>query len=337
MITIIGAGLGGLALAQGLMRRGHACQVLEQDADASSRAQGFRISLNALGREALRELLPPERHARILATEAKVGRRFAFARTPARALLEFDADAWTVCRPLLRAILAEDVPIRWGTPVETPPEGELVVGADGVGSRVRAWLSARTTVPEVFDTGVTNIAGYVLRTRAWEGRLPLNARGAVQYLGPEGQTLFVSFCERDDRTPMVLWALSARGEAVTPAPGWHPVLQELMQNPTERGRIRSSRFNVPKQRLHAGVTLLGDAAHAMPPQRGLGGNNAFEDARLLCARLDDIGAYEREMFTRAKVAIEESEEAAQLMHLRNPITRGLRNAALAIGGRFASR
>jgi len=46
------------------------------------------------------------------------------------------------------------------------------------------------------------------------------------------------------------------------------------------------------------VTLLGDAAHLMPPQRGLGGNSALEYARVLADALatnesivDAVSAY----------------------------------------------
>ena len=68
-------------------------------------------------------------------------------------------------------------------------------------------------------------------------------------------------------------------------------------------------------------TLLGDAAHAMPTEKGLGGNNVLEDARLLSALLTAaqnpidwpgvIEKYEREMFARAKAAVQESENAAE--------------------------
>ena len=69
------------------------------------------------------------------------------------------------------------------------------------------------------------------------------------------------------------------------------------------------------------TTLLGDSAHAMPTEKGLGGNNVLEDARLLSALLADspnpigwpklIKQYEREMFARAKTAVQESESAAE--------------------------
>jgi 2-polyprenyl-6-methoxyphenol hydroxylase-like FAD-dependent oxidoreductase len=337
MITIVGAGLGGLALAQGLMRRGIEVRVLERDANALSRAQGFRITLNAQGRAALRELLPPERYARVVALEAQVGRGFAFATSPEQAILRINADAWTVCRPALRAILAEDVVIGWGARVDRLPEGELVVGADGVNSCVREWLRPNAPVPEVFDTGILSVGAHVARTAQWNERLPLNEQGSVQYLGPEGQTLFVSYCEQPDRTPTILWALSQRASHVTPSPGWHPVLLELMQHgPSERFSIRSSRIHLPKQRLAPGVTLLGDAAHAMPPQRGLGGNCAFEDARQLCGKLHDIAGYEAELFVRGKKAVAESEEAANLVHMKNPLARGLRNGVLRVVAAFSA-
>lgn len=69
------------------------------------------------------------------------------------------------------------------------------------------------------------------------------------------------------------------------------------------------------------VTLVGDSAHAMPIEKGLGGNNVLEDARLLSALiaaapkpidwLQVIKTYETEMFARAKMAIQESENAAE--------------------------
>jgi len=68
------------------------------------------------------------------------------------------------------------------------------------------------------------------------------------------------------------------------------------------------------------VTLLGDAAHAMATEK-VGGNNVLEDARLLSALFASspkpidwaglIGKYEREMFARVKVAVQESENAAE--------------------------
>ena len=61
-VTIIGAGLGGLCLAQGLRRRGIAFDVFERDAAMSSRPQGYRIRIDADGQDALQACLPPARY-----------------------------------------------------------------------------------------------------------------------------------------------------------------------------------------------------------------------------------------------------------------------------------
>lgn len=54
------------------------------------------------------------------------------------------------------------------------------------------------------------------------------------------------------------------------------------------------------------VTLVGDSAYAMSNVRGLGGNNVLEDDWPQLTK-----KYEREMFARAKIAIQESENAAE--------------------------
>jgi 2-polyprenyl-6-methoxyphenol hydroxylase-like FAD-dependent oxidoreductase len=331
MIHIVGAGLGGLALAQGLKHRGVPFRVYERDRDASGREQGYRISLNAEGRGALERLLPRSLYERILALECRdVGRDFFFARSPDHALLRLRADAWTMCRPAMRAALLEGIDVEWGVHVKSLddlPEVELTVAADGVGSALRA--SVRHA-PRVVDTGFRTTAGLVRRTREWEERLPLEHAGAVQYFGRK-QSLFVSFCELDDRTPMVLWALTARSmEPPEPNDAWHPTLRALMtagDRTPDRLPLRTTQIEMPRERLHPRLTLLGDAAHAMPPQRGLGGNTAFADALLLCDRLDDVAGYERELFRRGRERVAESEQALRLLGY-GPVGGWVRDAVL---------
>jgi 2-polyprenyl-6-methoxyphenol hydroxylase-like FAD-dependent oxidoreductase len=269
--------------------------------------------------------------------------------------------------------------LRWGSHVlviEEQPAGvalrlaggetvtaDLVVGADGATSSVREALrSAGAAVPEVVDLGIVSIGGHVDRAGGWDERLPLNRAGAVQYFGPEGWSLFVSFCEREDRTPTVLWALSRRGE-VPDDPGvaatqamtdrhWHPELRRLVTGTAAADLIapiamRTSRLpkGTPRSPMsaHGRVTLLGDAAHLMPPQRGLGGNSALADARVLADALatrpsiaEAVAAYESEMRTRTRKAVDESEESAGMFHFRNPVAVALRSTALR-GASLAQR
>lgn len=70
-ILIIGAGLGGLALAQGLIRTGFNVTVFERDEGSISRAQGYRISIRSRGMNALAAILTPEKMSRLSAA-AKV-------------------------------------------------------------------------------------------------------------------------------------------------------------------------------------------------------------------------------------------------------------------------
>ncbi|CAK4033729.1 FAD binding domain-containing isoform 1 [Lecanosticta acicola] len=99
------------------------------------------------------------------------------------------------------------------------------------------------------------------------------------------------------------------------------------------------------QPLASHVTLAGDAAHAMPPYRGQGLNNALEDSYLLTKLLIEVGThpspealtsllrqYEREMIPRAKLEMQISTTAARLAHeyenrMENPLIKlGIRRS-----------
>jgi 2-polyprenyl-6-methoxyphenol hydroxylase-like FAD-dependent oxidoreductase len=167
------------------------------------------------------------------------------------------------------------------------------------------------------------------------------------------------FSERADRSPTVFWAFSE--EIVDRKAPWYQFDQasecrmrilahckQLMENEPWHESLKKLIYDTPAEAIMAPwltrttqfpdsdqfpmvltgrITLLGDSAHAMPTEKGLGGNNVLEDARLLSALLADapkpinwprlIEKYEREMFARTKVAVQESESAAEYFrHLR---------------------
>src|SRR5207237_10756317 len=58
-ILIIGGGIGGLTLAQGLKRGGVSAAVYERDRTLTDRLQGYRVHISPTGSRALHECLPP--------------------------------------------------------------------------------------------------------------------------------------------------------------------------------------------------------------------------------------------------------------------------------------
>lgn len=377
-ILIIGAGLGGLALAQGLINAGFNVCVFERDESPTSRLQGYRISIRTLGMRALAALLTPEKMRKVAMTRATdVGDGFTCANEkmqPFFTVPQGQDAAVPFLRSELRNLLQEGVNIEWNKQLVLFEEkgdcvvahfkdgshaaGDLLVGCDGGASTVRELLpvvyrDGLGSVPNVIEGTRAVLGGQIERTAKWDALLPLNQTGLVHYLGPHSHYLGVCFSERADRSPTVFWAFTEEIEDVS-APRyqfdeglqcririlnhckqlmkgepWHENLKKLVHATAAEAimapwLIRTTRFSdsphfpmAPTGR----VTLLGDSAHAMPTQRGLGGSNVLEDARLLSTLLTSsmhpidwpklIGEYEKEMVARAKVAVQESESAAE--------------------------
>ena len=60
-VAVAGGGLGGLCLAQGLLKAGVDVTVYERDAQLADRRQGYRLHVDARAGLALEQCLPPHR------------------------------------------------------------------------------------------------------------------------------------------------------------------------------------------------------------------------------------------------------------------------------------
>src|SRR5215831_14067750 len=77
-VCIIGAGTGGLCLAQGLKQDHVEVEVYERDHSLVDRLQGYRLSINATGSRALQACLPERLFEKLVANGAKPSESVAF-------------------------------------------------------------------------------------------------------------------------------------------------------------------------------------------------------------------------------------------------------------------
>lgn len=394
-VLIIGAGLGGLSLAQGLNRACFNTVVLERDESPLSRVQGYRISVHSMGINALEQLLDSSHFTALKKAKiADVGDGFSYADAMQKPLLRIPHGgnvAVQFLRSEIRDVLLDGVNVLWNKHFVSfmeqgdkivahckdgsSFEADLLVGCDGSGSKVLDFMhnsltTKRSSLPQITASGVAGMGGHIVRDQDWERLLPLNHTGPACFFGPDGDLLFVCFSEAKDRTPTIYWLLSEwmndrdeswyragtlheqqekllfRCQSIVDNDRWNEGLRKLIRNtkPSEMRDawiLKSTRFSPHKKFPmwpSAKVTLVGDSAHAMPPDRGLGGNNVLEDARLLTSLLtgqkqitkEIIAEYERQMFTRAEKAVVESYRALRMHLIKNKLGAKARNVSLKI-------
>jgi 2-polyprenyl-6-methoxyphenol hydroxylase-like FAD-dependent oxidoreductase len=189
-VLVIGGGIGGLCLAQGLKARGISFAVYERDTTPDARLQGYRLNIEPQGSAALHDCLPGPLWDILVATSGDPGAGMGIYTEDLRELMrEYSGAGVTdpvrgthavsriTLRRLLLAGLDEEVHfgkefVRYeqhtdGTVTAhfadgTTATGDLLVGADGARSRVRRQLLPHATTADAPGIGIG-------------GKLPLNA------------------------------------------------------------------------------------------------------------------------------------------------------------------
>lgn len=318
-IAIAGAGLGGLTCARVLQLRGlENVTVFERESSPDARQQGGTIDLHAgSGQEAVRTAGLYDQWRALARFEGQEQRTVDHATA---ALITHEPPEGDfrpeIDRGQLRGLLLDSLTpgtVTWGLGIAgARPGGEvtfldgskatfdLVIGADGAWSRVRGAVSPAT--PEY--TGVMFVE---TRHDNDERLLDLTGQGTM-VADHDGVMLW---CQRNSGNHIRAYACMRANEDWRPSKaelleayeGWHPSLTafidgELIYRPLYALPVPHTWDHTP------GVTLLGDAAHLMPPL-GVGANLAMQDAAELALAVADHGvlegvrAYESAMLPRA--------------------------------------
>ncbi|OJY27572.1 MAG: monooxygenase [Rhodobacterales bacterium 65-51] len=368
-ITVLGAGVAGLALAVALARRGASVTVLEQAEAIREVGAGLQITpngvavLRALGLgEALAAVAPQAQAVElrdgygggtVLRMDlARLRPGLSWHLTHRADLIELLAAAARAAGVQIRLLqkiekvdLSGDQPsLMTAQGVELRPA--LLIGADGLHSRLRAALTGvvapfftrqvawRAVIPETTDTAP------VAEVHMGAGRhlvsYPLRGGRLRNIVAVEERNRWVDegWNLRDDPLALRL-AFEEFGPRVR---GWLDRVEDLWLWGVFRHPVAESWGRV----LPAGfAAILGDAAHPTLPFLAQGANMALEDAWVLADLLDRHGpgetalaAYTAARAPRCAKIVAAANSNARAYHLRG-VVREVAHLGLRIGGRVA--
>jgi 2-polyprenyl-6-methoxyphenol hydroxylase-like FAD-dependent oxidoreductase len=356
---VVGAGIGGLAAAIALQRSGREVLVLERAPELTEVGAGISLwpnAVNALHRlgigDAIEAAGAPSHDA---AFRSMHGVQLGASITN-RLEERFGAPLILIHRARLqdamRRALADET-IRLGAECAAVEQsdaevtvrlvggglerGAVVIGADGLHSRVRAAL---------FGDGPPRYAGIT----AWRGVVPLDdTLGRAITSGESFGRGSLFGVARLNGSQAYWWAGIRRAESDGDEPAvekssllrayaeWHVPIPELIAATPPEAIIRTCLYDRhPLERLNLGrTTVAGDAAHPMLPNLGQGACQAIEDAVVLSEELastDDVvtalARYSARRSRHTAGVVRASRQMSRIAHLRNPVAAGLRNALL---------
>jgi salicylate hydroxylase len=364
-VLIAGGGIGGITTALALRQRGIDTQLFEQADGFREVGAGIQLSANAtrvlrtlgLGEALARVAVYPEgRDYRAWDT----GERVFWTPLGEQAEVHFGAPYYQVHRADLLGILVNvlgDADIHLNARIQAFEQdghgvtmtladartvtGDVLVGADGIHSTVRAQLFGRE---QPRYTGCVAWRGLVPAERLTHFDLGLvngiwigPNRSMVQYYVSAGRMFNWVGISRSDHAAQESWLGEGRAEdALAEYADWHPSIRAIIEV-TPRVLRQALYDREPLAEWRVGrVVLLGDAAHPMMPFYAQGAGQSIEDAYILAGCLalrpdEPVAALERYVRLRQPRTAwiqQLSRREEKLYHIADPAVIARRNTTL---------
>jgi FAD-dependent urate hydroxylase len=354
--AIIGAGIGGLAAGIALQRIGWNVQLYERADRLSPLNHSFALLPTVV--LALRKLQIDD----VVMKHGKKIREVVFRKRTGQMLSRFDftpieeetgIPALSITRSRLQEVLADKCGpgrVSFGktlTGYEQKNESvvltfadkevveyDLLVGADGIDSRVRNIL---------LDDGRPRYSGcncWVGLSEPAFGLLPEQltvetwGRGArFAALHSSDQLLYWYFA-LNEQTPTIRAERGDKSEVLRYLRGWHQPIADIVASTPEEMITKIGIYDrKPARNWSFGhVTLLGDAAHPIAPNVGSGAGSSIEDAVALASSLESVGSiwaalktYQGTRMPRARIAVQRADRFASVGHSENSLAIWLRD------------
>jgi len=362
-IAIVGGGPGGLTLARLLQLKGANVKVYERDQNKDARVQGTTLDLQeesglaALRKaqlfDAFKKNYRPGADRMIIVNEHT---EIFFSDHETKPEENFGSEHFRpeIDRGPLRKMLLESLrpdTVVWDRQFismekqgdgwllhfknETSAYADIVIGADGANSKIRPHL----TDIKPFYSGISGLMGSVYNPESTvhnihkllkDGKIMAFCGGKSFIVASKGDgslAFYLSYKVEEsrlknldlaDKTQMLEWFKKDFDE-------WSNVWHELFEN-AETPFMPIPIYCMPLNQTWdalPNLTMLGDAAHLMPPFAGEGVNMAMLDALELSECLYNekfndvqtaIASYENQMRKRAAAAAQESLENGDWMH-----------------------
>jgi 2-polyprenyl-6-methoxyphenol hydroxylase-like FAD-dependent oxidoreductase len=356
-ITIIGGGIGGAATAFALHRAGFEVMVYERTQQL--REVGAGIALWANATHVLKELGLLEDAIRVgyLTTNyqfnSQSGKELVNARVD-----RFELPVIAIHRADLHDLLWCNVPNQKFVLGQTferfeqagnsvcahfasglTSEGNALIGADGLRSRVReALLGNEPPIYRNFTTwrGLTDYVPSAYRLGYIHEFLGRGKGFGFMMLGKGRMYWYAAAQAPQGQTDAVV---GRKKELEEMFQNWFAAIPEVIAATDETNILKSDLYDrIPTQPWSKqNVTLLGDAAHPMLPTIGQGACTALEDALVVtkCLQVYPDPAiafqhYEAQRFARTKFIVEQSLRSGKMGELQNPVAVALRNTFMKL-------